>query len=269
MMTTETTDWLILPYDGSAVARATLRRAAAAIRGGERPHTGVLLAVAGIEPEALCGLVQEAGAREAPDVTLQAQLLPPGDPLGALQRLVAGIPATLAAPVDAQDAAPWCLAAWRLDVPACAKVVFFLTPEDRRPLTMAGTPRPSATCTWREPTRRLPGSATIRALLLLGALVLATAGAVGADWLVRSHTAASWVYLPVVLPVALRWGWAQGVITAVLAAGLLVVVLVEPRFSFTVADGRDLGRVALSLSGMVGATLLVQVHGRHQADPAT
>jgi len=274
-MRTPRTDWLILPYDGSVVARATLRRAAAAICTRARDHTpeqdqaGVLLAVAGIEPEALGDLLQEAGAVVAPDIVLQAQLLPPGDPLGSLQRLLACLPATLAAPLDPHGAAPWCVAAWQLDVPMGAKVMFFLTPEDLHAVTPTPAHRGAGTRVVgrpHHPRREHVG----RTLILLGGLGVATLGALTVDLVVQSHMAASWVYLLVVLPVALRWGCVLGIATAALAAVLLLTVLVEPRFSFAVADGRDVSRVALSLGGMVSAALLVQAHGSTvRASPRT
>jgi hypothetical protein len=266
MTMTDTGEWLVLPYDGSPVARATLRRAATTIGTGEHAYTGIVLAVAGVEPEALYRLLQEAGTGIAPHIVLQAQLLPPGDPLRALQRVVAGMPATLAAPVDPQGAAPWCLAAWRLGEPTCAKMVFFLTPDELRAGTTAHTAHDAPTSAWGAPACHRRREHVLGALALLGALVMATIGAFAVDLLVHSHMAASWVYLLVVLPVALRWGRALGVATAVAAAGLLLTVFVEPRFSFTVADERDIGRVALSLGGMVGAALLAQSHAAYQTD---
>lgn len=101
------------------------------------------------------------------------------------------------------------------------------------------------------------------AIPMLAGLATATLGAMAVDAAVQSPAAASWVYLLVVLPVALRWGRVVGVTTALLATVLLLTLLVEPRFSLTVADARDTSRVALSLGGMVGAAFLVQACAGH------
>jgi hypothetical protein len=281
-MTMTMTDWLILPYDGSAVARATLRRAAAAIRREDREHAGVLLAVAGIEPEGLDGLLREAGAIAGADIALQAHLLHPGDPLGSLRSLLAELPATAAAPVDPDGAAPWCVAAWRLDGPERMKMVFLLTPQEVHAAAQDGLSSDGggrALGTQHRPrtqqdrsVQAVPGS-DVRAMawrtsqrwpdlswaiLLLAGLCVATLGALAVDMIVQSPAAASWVYLLVVLPVALRWGRAVGVVTATVAAGLLLILLVEPRFSITVADEREASHVLMSLGGMIGAALLVR-----------
>ena len=60
------------------------------------------------------------------------------------------------------------------------------------------------------------------AIPMLAGLATATLGAMAVDAAVQSPAAASWVYLLVVLPVALRWGRAVGVTTALLAAVLLL-----------------------------------------------
>lgn len=125
--------WLVLPYDGSPLARATLRRAA---RAGPRPRgssqtAGVLLVTAGIEAEALDGLLDEASTLAGPGIALRGYLLHPGDPLASLRRLLGCLPnAALAAPVSGKHAAPWCAAAWRLDGLAYTRVLFFITPRD-------------------------------------------------------------------------------------------------------------------------------------------
>jgi hypothetical protein len=101
------------------------------------------------------------------------------------------------------------------------------------------------------------------------ALGAATPVAFALNGVVQSPTAAGWVYLLVVLPVALHWGRLLGLLTAALAAALVLMLLVEPRLSFAVADGRDAGRLALSLAGMVVAVLLVRARdGRTRALPS-
>ncbi len=125
--------WFIVPYDGSVVARATLRRAAAVARQVEPRQTGVLLATTGIEPEAFGDLLHEAGAIAGPNVLLWANLLHPGDPLRSLRRLVDTLLDTvLTAPVDPTGSAPWCVAACRLEGLTSATMLFFISPRERR-----------------------------------------------------------------------------------------------------------------------------------------
>ena len=97
-------------------------------------------------------------------------------------------------------------------------------------------------------------------LLMLTGLGAVTLVALAIDQAVQSPAAAGWLYLLVVLPVALRWGRALGITTAALAALLVLVLLVEPRFSITVADPRDTSRVALTLGGMILTVLLAQAN---------
>ena len=114
------------------------------------------------------------------------------------------------------------------------------------------------------PVPRLAPAAAVGA-----ALGAATPVAVALNGVVQSPAAAGWVYLLVVLPVALHWGRLLGLLTATLAAALVLTLLIEPRLSFAVADGRDAGRLALSLAGMVVAVLLVRARdGRTRAAPS-
>lgn len=135
--------WVILPYDGSPVARAALRQAARLVGSGERQHAGLIVATAGVDPTALDSMAAQARAVAGPDVPLVVYLLSPGDPIGALQELADSLPAaTLAAPIGAQGYAPWYEAACRASDIAATMVLFFLTP---RELQAAAAPRRTRT----------------------------------------------------------------------------------------------------------------------------
>src|SRR5262245_10111175 len=110
-------NWIILPYDSSPVARAALRRAAKAVRGDDPCFAGVILAIAGVDPAALDGVVREAQAVAGPDVPLESRLLAAGDPVGALRRLRESVPdAVMAAPLGVQGGADWYVEACRRGV---------------------------------------------------------------------------------------------------------------------------------------------------------
>jgi K+-sensing histidine kinase KdpD len=97
-----------------------------------------------------------------------------------------------------------------------------------------------------------------RWLLPAGAgLVLVTTTALLLNQTVPSVTAAGWLYLLLVLVIALRYGRDGGVATALLAGLLLYILVVEPRYHWRFNDPRDLIRLALSVSGMVAAVLAV------------
>jgi hypothetical protein len=99
--------WLVLPYDESAVARATLRRAARVAAARPMRRAGIMLAVAGSDPAALGPVVERARAAVA--VPVEGRLLGAGDLLGALRRILADLPgATLAVPLGGRGMAPWC-----------------------------------------------------------------------------------------------------------------------------------------------------------------
>ena len=135
--------WVILPYDGSPVARAALRRAAQLVGNGEGQHAGVLVATAGVDPAALDSMAAEAQAIAGPDVPLAVYLLSPGDPIGALQELADSLPdATLAAPFGGNGHAPWYAAACRHGGRGHTIVLFFLKPTEIRAFAMRGTERP-------------------------------------------------------------------------------------------------------------------------------
>src|SRR5262245_31538000 len=95
--------WIVLPYDASTVARASLRRAARPVvstRSGDA-YAGIVLATAGFDPSEFDRLMHEAEAIAGPGVPLELDLLDPGDPVGALHHLADSLPAAvLAAPLE-------------------------------------------------------------------------------------------------------------------------------------------------------------------------
>jgi hypothetical protein len=125
--------WIILPYDNSPVARATLHRAAKAVRQTGTCYAGLLLAVAGIDPADLNELAREACMVAGPGVLLDVVLLTPGDPLGDLARLIASRPdAVLAAPLGARGTTPWYREACKAEGIPCVLMLFFLQPAEVR-----------------------------------------------------------------------------------------------------------------------------------------
>ena len=132
---------IIVPFDDSQAAQATLRRAAQAARQGQTLYDRVLVATTGDQ----CGLVgvamAEARALAGPAISVEAYLLDPGDPLGSLHRLIAVRPdATLAAPVGLAGRAPWYSKAARLGGMSHTMMLFFLRPADLLP---ANAPSPT------------------------------------------------------------------------------------------------------------------------------
>jgi hypothetical protein len=124
--------WVILPYDGSPVARAALRRAAQLVSTGGGKHAGVIVATAGVDPAALDRMAAETRVVAGPDVPLTVFLLHPGDPIGALQELTDSLPdATFAAPLGGNGQAPWYDEARRLGGDHTI-VLFFLQPAEIR-----------------------------------------------------------------------------------------------------------------------------------------
>ena len=125
--------WIILPYDGSPVARAALCRAAHVVRDGHTcsPYVGVMLVTAGVDPLDLDTLMQEAQGLTGPDVPLELRLLAAGDPIGDLQRLTASMPdAIMAAPLRPTGCVPWYAEACRHGGPSNALLLFILTPKE-------------------------------------------------------------------------------------------------------------------------------------------
>ena len=133
--------WIVLPYDGSPVARAALGRAARAVRQGGRlwPYAGVVLATAGVDPSSLDTMADEARRLAGPDVPLDARLLLPGDPVGALRRMADALPGSiLAAPIGGRGWAPWYTAACRLDGDARTTMLFLIRRDEIRTFEGAG-----------------------------------------------------------------------------------------------------------------------------------
>lgn len=245
--------WLILPYDRSAVARATLRRVVESRRQWGAGRPGIVLAIAGFESEAVDGLLAEAHALLGGDFVLQAQILHPGDPLGSLRRLLRCLPnAVLAAPIGPRGgAAPWCAAAWRLNQPGATRVLFFVTPHDIRVIDHDALP--TAARRWERvvvtPCLVVPlglSVVTVAAVLLEGAL---------------AGLGASGLYLATVLAVAWRWGWAWGSSAAGMGAFLFSWAVVEPRLSLSVASPDDARRIWLTTGGMLLIVLLTWYQG--------
>jgi hypothetical protein len=129
--------WIILPYDGSPIAKVALRRVARAVRDGDSPlDTGVLMATAGVDPAQLNLLVQEAQAVAGADVPLEVRLLDAGDPIADLQNLAASVPsAPFVATIGTHGVtgrAPWYAKACRNGGRDHSLMLFFVTPEDTR-----------------------------------------------------------------------------------------------------------------------------------------
>jgi hypothetical protein len=123
--------WIILPYDGSPVARAALRRAARLVESGDGRYAGVMLATTGVDLLALDTLMAEAQEITGSAVPLELRLLAAGDPISDLQRLTAATPeAMLAAPLRPTGCAPWYAEACRHGGPSNTLVLFFLTPKE-------------------------------------------------------------------------------------------------------------------------------------------
>jgi hypothetical protein len=124
---------IILPYDGSAEARAALRRVGRVISEGSTrdSYDGIILATAGVDPSELERLTDEAGAIAGPDVRVQVCLLNAGDPIGGLRELAASLPdAVLAAPVHATGRSAWYAQACRLGGLPHGLMLLFLRPNE-------------------------------------------------------------------------------------------------------------------------------------------
>jgi K+-sensing histidine kinase KdpD len=96
----------------------------------------------------------------------------------------------------------------------------------------------------------------------LAGLAAATAATLLLDWVGLSVGTAGWLYLLVVMVVALRFGREEGVITALLAGLLLYGLIIEPRYHWEVHDPRDLVRLAITVGGMVAAALMIDQANR-------
>ena len=130
---------IILPYDGSPAARATLYHAARAVQDPATSYQRVLLAVAGVDPAALEGLARESRAIAGPRVPLEVHLLHPGDPIADLRTLIVSTSgAAVGAPLRARGSALWYEQARRpRDLP-CARILFFIDPSELRRFAVPG-----------------------------------------------------------------------------------------------------------------------------------
>src|SRR5262249_51673319 len=135
--------WIILPFDNSPLARATLHRAANSVRESGSSYCGVTLAVAGIDPTDLDDLALRACVIAGPGVPLEVVLLNPGAPLGALAELVASLPdAVLATPLGAKGDTPWYREACKAEGVPCALLLFFLKPREVQKFAVVEKRRP-------------------------------------------------------------------------------------------------------------------------------
>ena len=79
--------------------------------------------------------------------------------------------------------------------------------------------------------------------------------------IVWSGVGMSWLALVATVPVTVHWGWRAGVLAAGLGAGVLLVVVTEPRWSVAVADPWAYLRIGLALGGMLLVILLLHRRG--------
>ena len=142
--------WLVVPYDGSAAAHATLRRAAAVVATAHAHRScGLLLATVGLERPALAGPVAEVAervgpARVGPAGPVAVVWLSPADPIGAFHVLLAATDATLAVPLGGRGRAPWYAEACRASDASARTMLVFLTPRELRSAQAALSDYPRA-----------------------------------------------------------------------------------------------------------------------------
>jgi hypothetical protein len=136
-------NWIILPYDASPMAKVALRRAARSVHTDDALDAGVLLATAGVDPAQLDLLVQEAQTVAGTDVPLEVRLLNAGDPVADLQDLAASVPsAAFAATLGMHGVtgrAPWYTEACRHGGPDHTLLLYFVTPEDTKEFAEASS----------------------------------------------------------------------------------------------------------------------------------
>lgn len=100
--------WILLPYDASPVAKASLVRVARVARRSRNLYAGVMVAVAGIDPSALTAALNDAQVVAGAGVPLEMCLLHPGDPVQALHELAETVPdMVVAAPLGGWGKTPW------------------------------------------------------------------------------------------------------------------------------------------------------------------
>jgi hypothetical protein len=135
---------IILPYDGSPVARASLRRVGGAVReGGIRSgNASVIVATAGVDPSEIDRLTAEARSIAGDGVPVQVRLLRAGDPIGGLHELAASLPdAVLAAPVKPKGRAAWYAEACRLGGLPHTLMLLFIRPNELKAFEAASPER--------------------------------------------------------------------------------------------------------------------------------
>jgi PAS domain S-box-containing protein len=117
-------------------------------------------------------------------------------------------------------------------------------------------------------TARAPTVTTAAAIVLVTvALAVVTALAVAIDIRTRVSVAAvGWLYLLIILPVTLRWGRTAGLVTAAVAAFLLITFLTEPRGLPYTRNGIDLIRLLLSIGCVAAAVFFVRPAGRERTE---
>src|SRR5687768_4046327 len=124
--------WMVVPYDGSPPARATLRRAATAVSRAPTFYDGLLIATVGLERSALQGPVAEATEIAGPSLPIEIAWLSPADPIGAFRRFLAKTDVTLAVPLGGGGRAAWYVTACQASDTAARTMIFFLTPHELR-----------------------------------------------------------------------------------------------------------------------------------------
>jgi hypothetical protein len=137
---------IVLPYDGSPAARATLLRAARLARREPGRFRALLVAAGGVERLVLEDALHEARTAAESSVPVILQLLDRDHPIRSLVALLEMTPAAwLAASIGRRGCTSWYEDACRLGTFAESTILFFPTPEERRQRPgMAEWVRPSA-----------------------------------------------------------------------------------------------------------------------------
>jgi len=137
--------WIVIPYDGGDLARATLRRSAAVVRGQPSGAGGVLLVAPAGGAGADSLLAQAARGIAGPDVPLTLAMLACDDDAAALQRQIAALPgAVLATSAGAAAPSAWSAHVRNLLVNAhLPQVVFLIGARELRQVDSAQRPQPA------------------------------------------------------------------------------------------------------------------------------
>lgn len=135
--------WIILPYDGSPIARAALHRAAQAARSSVGLYCGVLVATVTDDPAALDALTREMASIAGPDTPQQVHLLRPDDPSAAFLALCDSLPdASLAVPLGPEGCAAWYTRACKAGGLPHATMLFFVGPKEAAAFQQEHSPQP-------------------------------------------------------------------------------------------------------------------------------